>query len=145
MVFQAPLPQTRNVATPKRYACWSNKPPSCRRHSSRGQRRTIRLQWQETNKMIADGLIGQACFRRLELHRDSWAMIEDLTEWVPLIGRRNETEDELQEMKSLERQAARGRGVHSFERSGICCILWQLGSRMACSWFALAGAHKMST
>jgi len=51
-----------------------------------------------------DGLIGQVRFRRLELHRDSWVVIEDLTERVTLTGRQNEPEDELQEMKSLERQ-----------------------------------------
>lgn len=67
------------------------------------QRGTIRLQWQETQKMIADGLtkaLNKLRFRRFT----EMVGLEDLTERLTLIRHQDELKDELQEMRSGEKQ-----------------------------------------
>ena len=67
------------------------------------QRGTIQLQWQETQKMIADGLtkpLSKVRFRRFT----EMIGLEDLTERLTLIRRQDELKEELQEMKSEEKQ-----------------------------------------
>lgn len=69
------------------------------------QRRTIQLQWQETNKMIADGLtkaLGKVRFKRFT----QLAGLDDLTERLTLIRRQDELQDQLRELKTLEKQEA---------------------------------------
>jgi hypothetical protein len=63
---------------------------------------TIRLQWQETNKIIADGFtkaLGKGRFKRLT----EMVGLDDLTERLTLIRRKDELEDELQKRKSQEK------------------------------------------
>jgi len=61
------------------------------------------LQWQETNKRIADGLtkaLGKVRFQKFT----GMIGLEDLTERLALIRRQDELKDQLQEMKSQEKQ-----------------------------------------
>jgi hypothetical protein len=68
------------------------------------QRRTgtIRLQWQETSKMIADGLTKALTKLRFKRFTEMVGL-EDLTERLTLIRRQDELQDELQKMKSQEK------------------------------------------
>jgi hypothetical protein len=67
------------------------------------QRGTIGLQWQETGKMIADGLtkaLSKLRFKRFT----EMVGLEDLTERLTLIRRQEDLKDELQEIKSGEKE-----------------------------------------
>ena len=67
------------------------------------QRGTIGLQWQETGKMIADGLtkaLSKLRFRKFT----EMTGLEDLTERLTLIRRQEELEDELKEIKNGEKK-----------------------------------------
>ena len=65
--------------------------------------RTIGLQWQETGKMIADGLTKALSKLRFRKFTEITGL-EDLTERLTLIRRQEELEDELKEIRNGEKK-----------------------------------------